>query len=107
MINNTIVTALPIGEFDTDRIRTEFDAIINAFNRLGADLVIADPVWDEEGARQSAQKLSERNSDLLLIIPLRGLSAQAMETAARTSQAPCVIWPVQGRFALPSSTLAV
>lgn len=107
MINHTIVTALPIGEFDTDRIRTEFDAIINAFNRLGADLVIADPVSDEEGARQSAQELSERNSDLLLIIPLRGLSAQAIETAARMSQAPCLIWPVQGRFALPSSTLAV
>jgi L-fucose isomerase-like protein len=107
MTNNTIVTALPIGEIDTDLIQAEFDAIIGAFNRLGADLVIADPVSDEAGARRSVQELSDRNADLLLIIPLRGLSAQAMETAARTSQAPCVIWPVQGRFALPSSTLAV
>ena len=41
------------------------------------------------------------------MVPLRGLSALAMESAARASQAPCLIWPVQGRFALPSGTLAM
>jgi L-fucose isomerase-like protein len=30
-----------------------------------------------------------------------------MEAAAVATQAPCLIWPIQGRFALPSSTLAV
>ena len=107
MINKTIITALPVGEFDSQLIRGEFGDIIGAFNRLEADLVIADPVSDEEGARQSVQKFSERNPDLFLIIPLRGLSAQAIERAGRMSRAPCLIWPVQGRFALSSSTLAV
>ena len=107
MKNTTIISALPVGEFDTDLIRSEFDAIIGAFNRFGADLVIADPVSDEVGARKFVQEFSKMNPDLLLIVPLRGLSAQAIETAARMCHAPCLIWPVRGRFALPSSTLAM
>ena len=106
-MNKTIITALPIGEFDTDQSRSDFEAIIRVFNCLEVDLVVADPVPDEEGVRQSVQKLSERNPDLFLIIPLRGLSAQAIEKAGRMSHAPCLIWPVQGRFALSSSTLAI
>jgi len=102
-----IVTALPIGEIDTDILRSEFESIIRVFNGLGIDLFVADRVSDEESARQSVQELSRRNPDLLLIIPLRGLSAQIIETAALTSQLPCLICPVQGRFALPSSALAV
>jgi len=107
MTNITIITVLPIGEIDTDVIRSEFESIIGVFNRLGTDLFFADPVSDEEGVRQSVQELSRRNPDLLLIIPLRGLSAQAIETAILTSRMPCLICPIQGRFALPSSALAV
>ena len=107
MTNTTITTALPIGEIDTDVIRNEFESIIGVFNGLGTDLLVADPVSDEESARQSVQELSKRNPDLLLIIPLRGLSAQAIETAVLTSRRPCLICPIQGRFALPSSALAV
>src|SRR5688572_24088924 len=107
MTNTTSITALPIGEIDTDVIRSEFESIIEVFNGLGTDLFVADPVSDEVSARQSVQELSRKNPDLLLIIPLRGLSAQAIETAALTSQLPCLICPVQGRFALSSSALAV
>ena len=107
MINNTIIAALPIGEFQTDLIRSEFEAIIGALKRLGADLVTVDPASDEEGARQSVQELSQQNPDLFLIIPLRGLSAQAIEKAGRMCHAPCLIWPIQGGFALSSSTLAI
>jgi L-fucose isomerase-like protein len=107
MTNTTIITALPIGEIDTDVIRSEFESIIGVFNGLGTDLLVVDPVSDEESARQSVQELSRRNPDLLLIIPLRGLTAQAIETAVLTSRTPCLICPIQGRFALPSSALAV
>ena len=107
MTNTTIIAALPIGEIDTDMLGSEFESIIGAFKGLGTDLFVANPVSDEESARQSVQELSSRNPDLLLIIPLRGLSAQAIETAVLTSRAPCLICPIQGRFALPSSTLAV
>lgn len=106
-INTTPIAVLPIGEFDTDLVKKEFDAIIGAFNRSKTNLIVADPVSDEEGARQSVQVLTEKNSDLLLIIPLRGLSAKAIETAVLTSHTPCLICPLQGKFALPSSTLAV
>ena len=107
MTNTTIITALPIGEIDTDVIRSEFESIIGAFKGLGIELFVADPVSDVESTRQSVQELSKRKPDLLLLIPLRGLSAQAIETAVLTSHAPCLICPVQGRFALPSTTLAV
>ena len=107
MTNTTIITALPIGEIDTDIVRSEFESIIGVFNRLGTDLFVANPISDENSARQSVQELSRSNPDLLLIIPLRGLSAQAIETAVLTSRTPCLICPVQGRFALPSSALAV
>ena len=107
MTNTTIITALPIGEIDTDVIRSEFEFIIGVFKDLGIDLFVADPVSDVESARQSVQELSKKMPDLLLLIPLRGLSAQAIETAVLTSHSPCLICPVQGRFALPSSTLAI
>jgi L-fucose isomerase-like protein len=107
MANTTIIAALPIGEIDTDILRREFESIIGVFNGLGTDLFVANPISDEESARQSAQELSKSNPDLLLIIPLRGLSAQAIETAVLTSRTPCLICPVQGRFALPSSALAI
>jgi L-fucose isomerase-like protein len=107
MTNTTIITALPIGEIDTDVIKNELESIIGAFNGLGIDPCVTDPVSDVESARQSVQELSKKKPDLLLLIPLRGLSAQIIETAALTSQSPCLICPVQGRFALPSSTLAV
>ena len=107
MTDSTIITALPIGEIDTDVIRSEFESIIAIFNSLGTDLIVVDPVSDKESARPSVQELSRRNPDLLLIIPLRGLTAQAIETAVLTSRTPCLICPIQGRFALPSSALAV
>jgi L-fucose isomerase-like protein len=107
MTNTTIITALPIGEIDTDVIRSEFESIIGVLNDLGTDLFVIDPVSDEESARESVQELSKKNPDLLLIIPLRGLSAQAIEIAVLTSRTPCLICPIQGRFALPSSALAI
>jgi L-fucose isomerase-like protein len=106
-INTTTIAALPIGEFDTDLVKNEFDAIIRAFNHPTTNLIVADAVSDEEAARQSTQVLSEKRPDLLLIIVLRGLSARAIETAALLSHVPVLIWPIQGRHSLPSSTLAV
>ena len=51
MTDTTIITALPIGEIDTDVIRSEFESIIGVFNGLGTDLLVVDPVSDEESAR--------------------------------------------------------
>lgn len=107
MINSTSISVLPIGEIDTDIIRDEFKSVIRTFDGLGADLLILDPVSDENNARQSVQELSHRKLDLLVLIPLRGLSAQTLEAAALTIHTPCLICPVQGRFALPSSALAI
>jgi len=107
MTSTTIITALPIGEFDTDAIRSEFESIIGVFKGLGLDLFVADPVSAAESAQRSVEKLSKKNPDVLLLIPLRGLSAQIIETAILASHSPCLICPVQGRFALPSTTLAV
>ena len=107
MTKTTSITALPIGEFDTAVVRNEFESIIRVFDGFGIDLWVADPVSDVESARQSVQELSKKKPDLLVLVPLRGLSAQIIEIAALTGQLPCLICPVQGRFALPSSTLAV
>jgi L-fucose isomerase-like protein len=107
MIYAATIVALPVGEFDTELVKNEFESKVEVFNRLAANLIVAEPVSDDEEARQSVQKLSAKNPDLFLIIPLRGLSAKAIETAVLTSHTPCLISPLQGRFALPSSALAV
>ncbi len=107
MENPASIVVLPIGEFDSDAVRDEFNAMIDALPHHSGELWIGNPVSDEAGARQSAAELAQRNPDLLLIIPLRGRSAPVIETAARSLPIPCLIWPVQGRFALPSSALAV
>jgi len=103
----TLVTALPVGEFDTEPSRAQFDAIIQGLDELGADLLVAEPVSDVESARRAVEANPDRVPELLLQVPLRGLSAQAMEAAALACRAPCLIWPIDGGFALPSSTLAV
>ena len=37
MTNTTIITALPIGEIDTDVIRSEFESIVGVFKDLRID----------------------------------------------------------------------
>lgn len=101
------IAVLPVGEFDTDLVKNEFDALIRTFDGSKTELLVAKAVSNAEGALQSIQALSKKNPDLLVIIVLRGLSAETIEAAARASPAPCLVLPVQGRFALPSSALAV
>ena len=105
-MHRPVVNVLPIGEVDSDLVKAEVTAITALFDRIGADLSVAGPAADEAAASQAVQRLAERDPDLLLLIPLRGLSAPTIEKAAQSSAAPCLIWPVQGRFALPSSALA-
>ena len=64
------VAVLPIGEFDFPSVKTEYEGILAAFERLGADLIIADPAVDETEAQRSAQGLMEHKPDLLLLVPL-------------------------------------
>jgi len=106
MPNETIISALPIGELDSDPIRAEFNAILGAFRQPHFDLRLSEPVTDETGARRFMEVWPDPAPDLLLLIPLRGLSAQVMERIGRACPAPGLIWPIPGRFALPSSTLA-
>src|SRR5262249_24341728 len=94
-----------IGELDTDPARAELDAILSAFKGLGMQPQVAEPIGDEQAARQFVEHAAEQPLDLLLIIPLRGRSAPVIEAAGLASTAPCLIWPIQGRFALPSSAL--
>lgn len=107
MLDPTIITALPIGEIDSDVIRSQFESVLGAFKLLGINPLVSDPVSDEEKARQAVQDSLQTNPDLLVLIPLRGLSAQIIETAILASHVPCLICPIEGRFALPSSVLAV
>jgi len=46
-----------------------------------------EPAQDEQTARHFVERASGRLPDLLLIIPLRGLSAQAIEAAGWASPA--------------------
>ena len=101
------VTALPIGEFSSQQVKDEFHAISGVFSRLGAQVVTADPVAEVQAARQSVAGLALSQPDLLLIVPLRGASAPVIEATGHASPAPCLVWPVQGRFALPSSALGI
>ena len=105
--NTTVVAVLPIGEFDTDLVKKEFDAIIRAFEQPDIHLIVSNPVSNKDSARQSLQVLSKKQPDLLLAVVLRGLSAETIEAAVLAGHLPCLICPVQGRFALPSSTLAM
>jgi L-fucose isomerase-like protein len=107
MTNTGAIAVIPVGEFNTEQIKIEFEALLKPFLQSRMELIIDDPVAEEESARKSVGKLSERNPDLLLIVPLRGLSAQVIEAAALASHVPCLVCPIQGRFALPSSALAM
>ncbi len=105
-MNSIEIAVLPVGEFEDDSIRNEMELMIGVLNRLGAHLSISTAAVTDEDARQSAQELLDKKPDLLLFIPSRGLSAPIMEAAGKMSHIPCLFWPVQGRYALPSSALA-
>ena len=107
MTSSISVAVIPIGEFDTDSVKDEYDAVIKAFSHFQTSLIISDPVSGVDQAQQAVQALSKKNPDLLLLVILRGLSAETIEAAARTSLVPCLVIPLQGGYALPSSTLAV
>jgi L-fucose isomerase-like protein len=107
MTSSISVAVLPIGEFDTDYVKDEYDAVIKAFSHFQTSLIISDPVSGVDQAQQAVQALSKKNPDLLLLVILRGLSAETIEAAARTSPVPCLVLPLQGGYALPSSALAV
>jgi len=106
-MKNLIITALPVGEFETEKIRDEYAAILKTFDGLGCTISTVAPVSTMDSARRSVLELSQQDPDLFIIVPLRGLSAELMEAAALLSPAPCLVLPVKGRFALPSSTLAI
>lgn len=107
MPDSTLVTALPIGEFSSDLGLAEFAAIVEAVSAVGADVLVADPASDADAAGRCVDGEVDRLRDLLLLVPLRGLSAEAIESAALASRTPSLIWPIRGGFALPSSALAV
>ena len=50
------VAVLPIGEFDTDLVKREFEAMTRTIDRSNTKLIVADPISDVEGARQSKQQ---------------------------------------------------
>jgi|GEM_PF-681767 len=106
-VKNMIIAALPVGKLDTNQIKNEYTEILKAFDGSGCEIFTVAPVSDVESAGQAVRELSQQNPDLLLIIPLQGQSAETIEASARTSPAPCLVVPVKGRYALPSSILAV
>src|SRR5690349_8115992 len=106
MSNQTIVCALPVGEMDSAEVRAECDAILGAFNAMDVALRLDEPAADEASAQRALESWPDPPPDLLLLIALRGLSAQTMEAAGLAGRVPCLFWPITGRFALPSSTLA-
>ncbi len=106
MFSDFKLAIMPIGELDTDQVKGDYSAILKHIQGFTDEAVLSNPVSNEEDVKQACSEISEKSPDLLVIIALRGRSAQLMETAARTVNVPCLFWPIQGRFALPSSTLA-
>ncbi len=100
------IAVLPVGEFEPEPFRNEFETIIKAIQPLTTNLRIVQAVSNEEAAKRSALEISENEPDLLVIIVARGLSARIIETAVQTSRVPCLVLPLQGNYALPSSALA-
>jgi L-fucose isomerase-like protein len=100
------IAVLPVGEFDAELVKSQFESKVSALKHLGPHLMVADPISDQAEAQRLVPALAAGMPDLLVIIALRGLSAQAQEAAARLSRTPCLLWPIEGRYALPSSVLA-
>jgi len=102
----TNIAVLPVGEFESEPVREKFETTIQAIQPLTTNLRIVPAVSNEEAAHRSALEISEDEPDLLVIIVSRGLSARIIETTAQASRAPCLVLPLQGNYALPSSVLA-
>jgi hypothetical protein len=98
MKNVMTVAVLPIGEFDTEIVKREFEAMTRTIDRSNTKLIDADPISDVEEARRSVKKVLEKDPALLIIIVLRGLSGETIEAAAEASTVPCLILPVQAPF---------
>jgi L-fucose isomerase-like protein len=101
------VAVLPVGEFDASPAGEAINTLLKAFDSSSTDLLVLPSISNEEEAGQSVQNLSNEDPVLLAIIVSRGLSARAIEAAARLSNLPCLVLPLRGNYSLPSSALAV
>ncbi len=99
-------SVIAIGELDAPAVRAQYQAILATLRRQGVEILEAAPAASEAEAAGAAAARSADPADLLVIIALRGLSARAIEATA-AGRLPTLVWPVEGRFALPSSALAV
>ena len=97
------VAVLPIGEFDFPSVKTEYEAILGAFERLGADLIIADPAVDETEGQRSVQGLMEQKPDLLLLVPLRGLARRRWRQPGGRARRPACCGPSRAGLRSPAA----
>ncbi len=107
MSEHTTLAILPVGELFSEQANSKFEDMVHVFKSMEIDKLVLDPVASVEEAQDSVLKAAGLDPDLLVLVPLRGLSALVIEAALRASRCPCLVCPVQGEYALPSSALAI
>ncbi len=107
MKDTTIIAALPVGELADDFIKRDFEQLISVFRLPETELVVADPVTGEAVRAGISSSIICQEPGPSAMIPLSGPSVQTIEAAVLASSCICLICPVQGGFAPPSSVVTM
>ena len=102
-----IVGMVGIGNRLDREQNMDYQTVINRVRNL--DLEFIDGGIEAEGKEIKflIEEPRRKDLDVLLIVVLQGMSAELIKEIVEIMDCPCILWAVKGRWAWPSSVLAL
>jgi len=101
------VGMIGIGEIEAKEQKRDYEILISGVRNFNIDLINRGIEINTERIEASVRKLLSKRLDVLLIVVLKGMSAQMITRVVEITDCPCIIWAIKGRWAWPSSVLAL
>lgn len=100
------VGVIPFGELTTEEIREDLEAALRNISNSDLEIVKSEPVFSQLETIRVASEFARQDLDLLVLIPLHGVTSVQQVLAAENCRVPTVIWALPVRYSLPSGAIS-
>ncbi|RKY83028.1 hypothetical protein DRP98_08045, partial [candidate division KSB1 bacterium] len=101
------VGIIGIGDIKAEAQKRDYETIINGIEGLDIEVFDRRIKASTEEIEASVIELLRKELDAVLLVVLRGMSAQAIKNVVELMDCPAIVWAVKERWAWPSSALAL
>ena len=101
------VGIIGIGDIKAEAQKRDYETIINGIKGLDIEVFDKGIKASTEEIEASVIELLRKELDAVLLVVLRGMSAQAIKNVVELMDCPAIVWAVKERWAWPSSALAL